>query len=363
MYKVVLATPIGIPVGEVTHFSEFQWFNALSKLATVSFVVGMSTPHLARLAACDGVIKVYRRGQIVFAGPIISSEIVVDRENKSIRVNCVDFAWYLGKRLVGKSATGTLWNTATNRADIVDSLLTTVNTEAWTGVTMASPRSAGSAVTYKAGPYVPLLNVIQELGNALDGFDWQFVPIENYNDGVLTTAGGPSQVVWGGLVCLTVKGVNRPGAVFEYGPNTRGNIVSWSMNTTRDGQATRVYHLKGQDIRFATNATALSYWSLLEDIVSGEFSDTNMRQQLLEEHAKVRGNPRTLIKFTPHIDPGDTGHVPEPWVDYFPGDTVTARFRENNIILFSGLLRVYATRISVDTSGFERVELILEDES
>lgn len=361
MYRMVLASAAGVPRGEVFNFDDFNWFSGLSKVATVSFSLPLSTPWMDYFRACDGIVKVYRKNQVVFAGPIVASQVSVDREKQRIMVNCADYSWYFTKRLYGKTTTGHLWSTATNRADIIDTALTDLNTEGWTGVLMAAGRSSGSAITYKA-QYTSLMQMLQDLGNALDGFDWQVMPLENYNNGVVTLSGG--NPLWGYLHVNTVRGTAKPTAVFEYGPETRSNVLSFEMNTTREGQATRVYHLGKDvsDVKTGTNATAESYWGLLMDVVQGDFSDNAMRQSLVDEHATVRGNPRTLVKITPHIDPGDTGRVPEPWVDYFPGDTITARLAPNGTVMFSGALRVYATKITFD-GGFERTELILEDDA
>ncbi len=361
-YRIVLTDLIATPIGELKNFSDFQWFNGLSKMATCSFRLRLDHPYMDRLAGCNGIVKVYRGNQIIFNGPILTAQQIAERETRSIQINCVDYSWYLTKRLVGKSSTGALFATATNRADIVDTLLTAVNTEFWSGIAMASGRTSGSSVTYKI-QYAPMMQALQELGNALDGFDWQYIPIENYNDGVLTTAGGPSQVVWGALFIRTLIGASKPAAVFEYGVGTRANILNWDITTTRDGQATKTYHMRdGNDVKTGSNPTAESYWGPLEDVVQGDFSDATMRQKLVDEHATVRGNPRTLVKITPHIDPGNTGRVPGLWVDYFPGDTITARIVDGGVVRFSGTLRVYASKVTLDQNGFERVELVLEDE-
>jgi hypothetical protein len=277
-------------------------------------------------------------------------------------LTAADAGWVLAHRLAGKSATGTQFTSATNVAAISKSLIDTENTAAETGIdTTTVTLTAGSSRTYTAGPYRPVIECVQELGSALDGFDWRFVPIENWVNGAV------SGTKIGYFDAQTLIGVDNKTSVFEYGPNTRSNIYGYTFTRTRDSQATRVY-LPNQDftsIATATNATAESLWGRLEDILSlPDLTDTTMRSQITSEHVAVRGNPRRIIKITPHIDPGVTGRVPQPFVDYNIGDTGYAKIIVNGQTRFQGAVRVYGINVNVEAStGFERVELILEDES
>jgi hypothetical protein len=359
-YKLVLANSSFTPQDEIKQFGSFQFTRSLNKLATLSFQVRIDNPLGLSLSAADRYVKAYRNNVLVFVGPIISAVETAERSTQTIAITCADAGWTLSKRLAGKSGTGTLFSTVTDRAQIAKTLIDTTNTEAATGITTANyAQTAGSAITYKAGPYRKVLEAVQELGNALDGFDWRIHPVENWVNGAL------SGVNIGAIQMAPVIYAQKPNAVFEYGPGTRSNVLSYSKARTRDGQANRVFHLGNDPATPNTgnNSAAQTTWGLLEDVAQADITDATMRQKLVDEHVAVRGNPRDLISVTPHIDPGVTGRLPLPFVDYDVGDEITFRAVANKVVRFSGALRVYAINVTVDQeTGFERVTLTLEDE-
>jgi hypothetical protein len=359
MYEIVITDLSYVPQGQILSASNVQYFRGLSKLAGLSFQVPMSSPHVDRLSTVNGYIKVYRKGALIYVGPIVAAEENAQAEARSLAITSADNGWYLGKLLAGKSRTGILYQTVTARHTIAKNAVDSANTTRETGVsTSGFSYSSGSSITHKVGPYVSALQVLQEVGNALDGYDWFVHPRENWVNGAVD-----NQKV-GNLEISTLIGATKADAVFEYGVGTRSNVLSYTKTTTRDTQATHVFHVTqdASDVKTGTNTAAATNWGILEDVAQGDFTDATMRQKLVDEHAAVRGNPRTIIKMTPHIDPGGVGHVPEPFVDYNVGDTVTFRASDAGIVRFSGSVRVYGIRTTVDEAGFERVELILEDE-
>lgn len=361
-WRAVLTDTAYKPLNEVALATDLTYSRSLNKLATVSFSVPFTAKNFNTLATLTGFIKLYRNTSLQFFGPLISSEEQAERESQSMGLTAADCGWILAKRLAGKSSTGTQFTTATDVAAISKTLIDTENTAAETGIsTTAVTLTSGSSRTYTAGPYRPVIECVQELGSALDGFDWRFVPIENWVNGAV------SGTKIGYFEAKVLIGVDNKTAVFEYGPGTRSNVYSYSIARTRDTQATRVY-LPSQDfgsVTSATNNTAETTWGRLEDILSlPDITDGTMKQQITGEHVSVRGFPRRILRLTPHIDPGVTGRVPQPFVDYNVGDTVYAKIIVNGQIRFQGAARVYGINISVEAAtGFERVELILEDES
>lgn len=361
-WRAVLTDKAYKPVGELYQAKSLVYSRSLSKLATCSFQMRMDDANINRLADTDGFIKLYRDATLKLFGPLISAEQTVERESQTVACTAADQGWILGKRLAGKSELGTQFTSATDLALISKSLIDTTNTMAETGVsTTTVAMSAGSARTYTAGPYRPILEIVAELGQALDGYDWRIVPIENWINGAV------SGTKIGYIHALPVIGSNKPTAVFEYGPNTRANILSFTKTRTRDTQANRVFQSTSSfaDVVSSDNASAQTNWGPLEDILSlPDITDATMRSQITAEHVAVRGEPRDLVKITPHIDPGVTGRLPLPFVDYDIGDSITAHIIHAGQVRFSGLLRVYGINVTIeDETGFERVDLILEDES
>lgn len=362
MWSAVLTDKYFKPLDELSQVSAFSYSRSLNKLATCGFTVRLDNAHVDQLAKCEGYIKLYRNNSLRFFGPMITAEQQADAATQTLAVTCADVGWILTKRLAGKSTTGTMFTVPTDLAQIAKQLIDTTNAEWDTGLSTAvGTLSADSGRTYTAGPYRPVMEIIQELASALDGYEWRIVAIDNWSDGQLTT----NKI--GYLQAQPVIGAAKPLAVFEYGPGTRSNILSFNFSRTRDTQANRVYHALADfsDPHVQNNADAQSNWNLLEDILSlPDVTDSSMRDGIIGEHVAVRGNPRDLVRITPHIDPGPNGVIPHPFEDYDVGDTVTARIVVNGEIRFAGLLRVYGINVTVDdATGFERVELVTEDDS
>lgn len=350
------------PLGELTQFSNFQYTRSLSKLATCSFQIRSDNPLMDRLTKTDVIAKLYRDTTLQFCGPVVSSEEAADHETQTVSVNCADQGWVLTKRLTGKSSTGLQFTTPTDVANIAKQLIDGTNLDLDTRIsTSAVTLTSGSSRTYTAGPYRFILDCITELGSTIDGFDWRIVPVESWsNGGLISTPVGYFDA-------QTLIGSNKPTAIFEYGVETRANILDYKITTTRDGQATRVYHPgSSPDAPVVTNSstTVKNTWGLEEDAITGvDITDATMRQKLTDEHIAVRETPRRILTFTPHIDPGLTGRIPRAFVDYDIGDTVTVRIVNAGKVRFAGLVRVYGVTLSVDDQGFERVNLVTEDES
>lgn len=361
-WRAVLTDRAYKPITELHQATQLQYSRSLSKLATCAFRVRLDHQYVNRLADCDGYIKLYRNASLRFFGPLISAEQSVDRDSQTLALTAADQGWILGKRLAGKSALGQQFTSATDLAQISKTLIDTTNTMSETGIsTTTVAMSAGSARTYTAGPYRPILEIVAELGQALDGFDWRIVPIENWVNGAVV---GTKMCY---IEAVPLIGTNKPTAIFEYGLNTRSNILTFNKTRTRDSQANRVFQSTQDfaDVVSSDNAAAQTAWGVLEDILSlPDITDSTMRTQIVTEHTNVRGNPRDLVRITPHIDPGVTGRLPLPFVDYDIGDSVTARIVNAGQVRFAGLLRVYGINVSAeDETGFERVDLIAEDES
>lgn len=362
-WRAVLTNSAYKPLDELMTANGVTFSRSINKLATASFVVPFTAKNFQVMADLEGFIKLYRGTSLKFFGPLITSEETAEREAQSMALTAADCGWILNKRLAGKSQAGQQFTTATNVAAISKTLIDAANTEAETGIkTDTVTLTAGSSRTYTAGPYRPVLQSVQELGSALDGYDWRFVPIENWVNGAV------SGTKIGYFDAQTLIGVDNKLSVFEYGPNTRSNIVGYAKTTTRDGQATRVYLPNSTFLNVAgpaTNTAAEAIWGRTEDVLSlPDITDATMRTQIVTEHTTVRGYPRRIIRITPHIDPGVTGRVPQPFVDYDVGDTVYAKIIANGSTRFQGAARVYGINVNIEAAtGFERVELVLEDDS
>lgn len=354
------------PVGEILNAQERKVANPLSKLDTASLKVRLDHPLADALLSCKGYLKAYRNGALRFMGPMVSAEESVDAQSATIAVNAVGTGWYFTKRLVGKSATGTIFSTLTDRAEIVRLLLAAINTENDTGVATTAAVSAASAVTYIAGPYRPLLDVLNELASAYDGFDWRVLPVETYANGAVT---GTSM---GTFTAAPVIGIDSTAsAVFEYGTG-RSNVESYKRTLSREGQANQVYHVANgggvagaYPVVSAIDATSVSDWRLLEDLAQADLLDPTMRAQLVSEHVRVRKQPRQVIEFVPSSQLSGLGdhRVPNPGTDFDVGDVVTGRARYGTSTRFDGAFRVYGLSFDIDDLGNEKTTVTTVEEA
>lgn len=364
------------PVGELLNAGDQTVALPLNKLDTMSCKVRADNPLADTLLTCQGYIKGYHNGVHAYHGPIISAEETGDANGASIAINSVGAGWILTKRLAGKSSTGTVFSAATDRAQVIKQLIDAANTEgaawdslwpgaaagAYTGIDTSGPMSAASAVTYTAGPFRPISEIVTELASTLDGFDWRILPVDNYASGAVT---GPNI---GQFLAQPVLGTSQPNVVFEYGAG-RNNIASYTRTVSRETQADRVFHFtsNGPDAFGYPTVSAIDYqtisdWGLLEDLAQADLLDLGLRNALVQQHVNIRKLPRQLIQFTPHIDPDDTGRVPQFGSDYTVGDSVRGRAVYAGNVRFDALLRIWGVQFETDNNGVEKTTLTLADE-
>lgn len=356
MWRFVLTDKSFIPLGEILNAYSRHVVLPLNKLATASMRVRLDNPLADELLGCKGWIKGYRQGQLEYFGPVISAEETADEQGAGVAINSVDAGWVFQKRLVGKSTTGTAF-TSTDRAQIVKSLIQTADAEDNTHIsTTALAISAGSAVTYTAGPYVTLMETLTTLSTGVDSFDWRIQPIDNFINGTVT-----DQKV-GAFQAAPVIGQQMPNAVFEYGYG-RANIQSYSRQTTRDTSANKVYHMTNagpSSVMSAIDSSSISDLGLLEALVQADLLDATMRAQLLNEHLRVRKQPRSTVTWVPQIDPRGT-RTPQFGHDYDLGDRVRGRAVYAGRVRFDGWFRVWGADFNIEDNGLERVGLMLEE--
>lgn len=360
-WRFVLTDKNFVPQGEVLNAPERRVALPLSKLDTASLRMRLDNPLADAALACDGYLKGYRNGSLLYVGPVISAEENTERGKASVMVNSVSMGWFLQKRLAGKSATGRLFTALTDRASIAKTLISEANIENEMGISTALAVSSGARVTYAAGPYKPIYTCLTELSQSFDGFDWRFLPVENYDNGVVTGTKLAS------FRALPVLGEAQPDAVFEYGTG-RSNVVSYKRLVARDQQANKVYHntsngpgAPGYPTVSAIDGGSISDFRLLEDLAELDLLDPTMRQQLVAQHVELRARPRTVIEFQPQRDDG-TGRMPRFGIDYDVGDTVRSRAFYNGKQRFDIMSRIYGVEFSISDMGSEDITLKLVDE-
>lgn len=362
------------PQGELVNASARKVAIPLNKLPTASFQVRLDNPLADTLVTTNCYIKGYRlvRGQapqLRYFGPVVSAEESADKDKATVAVNSVGAGWVLQKRLVGKSAAGTTWTT-TDRARIVADasispigMLPQANNEGETHIDCASgPFTAASTATYTA-LYKTILDCISDLSVGDTGFDWRIVPLDNY------VSGAVSSTKIGRFEAYPVLGSQQPNVMFEWGTN-RSNIVAYTRQVDRSSQANKVYHnaaagpdAPGFPTVSAIDGQSISDYGLLEDLAQADLLDLTLRQNLVNEHVRVRRNPRQLISFTPHIDPNDAGRLPQFGIEYDVGDIVRARAVYRARTRFDVATRVWGITFDIGDLGVEQQTLQLAQEA
>ncbi len=367
MWRFVLTDQNYYPIGEILNAQDRQVTLPLNKLDTLSFKVRLDNPLSSLLASCAGFIKAYRNNVLIFFGPIISTEEVCDSSTQSLAIVAAGAGWVLTKRLAGKNASGVAYP-GIDRVLVADAAIQAADLESTTGISGTSDLTlSGSLINYTIGPFRPVSEVITELATTLDGFDWRFIPIEN------TSLTGNARIFVqqsvAQFVAAPLIGQERPNAVFEWGSNSAANCVSYRRTLSRDAQATRVWNntangpdAPGYPTVYGFDEDAQEQWGLLEDLVEApDLLDISMRQALVNEHVRVRKNPRQLIDIQP-ASSSSSRRAPDFGVDFTVGDRVRGRAVYGRGVRFDAALRVWAAMFDIDAAGTERITLTLSEE-
>lgn len=358
-----------VPQGEILNVAERKVALPLNSLSTASFKIRLDNPLAEPMMSLEGFVKAYRNGVLMFHGLLLSCQESIDHESATCVVNCIDCGWLLNKRYAGKSKTGTVFG-AMARSQIVETLiLVTANLDGPLGVDALSvPNGAqgGLMTGYTAGPYKLIYEILKEMSAGTDGFDWRFLPVENYVDGAVVNSpyGDPYKSQF---YASTVIGEQKPDAVFEFGVG-RNNVHRYERQITRETQANKIYNnaqagpdAPGYPTVSALDAASVEDWYLMEDLVAADLVTQTHRQTLVNAHRDVRAQPRQVVNFVPHIDDG-TGRVPELGQDFDLGDQIRGRFAYNNMMLLDAYMRLYGVSYEIDSEGTERSTFTLIQE-
>ena len=379
-WRAVLTDLSYTPVGELQNADERVLTMTLNRIDTASFKIRTDNPLADLAQSLDCYLKLYRNNQLMFFGLLQTSEESVGAEGGTISCSAAAPGWDWPRRYPVRQANAGFAITG-SRAAIANALLQNMNhqypevgpginlvwfekTQGETGVAPMGSMAPGGTIQYFCPPYKPFSEVLAELSNAADGFDWRITPFENWVGGVLIehpSYGSYKAAEW--RVGAPI-GTTRPEAIFEFGTG-RLNISSYTRTRSRESQANGITHLlNGQPednpiIAEAQGDEDRTKVGILEDIVQADLTTSTLRQQLVNEHLAVRENPRDIVQWTPIADYGD-GRLPRYGIDYDLGDFVTGRARSNGSTRFNGQFRVWGVEFSIDKAGIETPKITLE---
>lgn len=382
VWRAVLTDMAYTPVGELQNANSRQLSTALNRTDTATFSIRTDNPFADLVQSLECYLKLYRNSELVFFGLLQSSEETVGASGGTITATAAGPGWVFPHRYPVRGAEAENAGTGPRAALAAALIQNTLNdqfylggtgtnpvwfqtTQGNTGITISTDHVHGGTVTYYVAPYKPFSDVLAELSNAADGFDWRVIPYENWVDGALITAPIYSSTYAIGIFTTGAPlGDTRDEAIFEFGDG-RQNIQGYTRTRSRDTQANIIDHLLNGQPEIAPVTSAL-YWAesltkagILEDIVQADLTSATLRKELTDAHLAVRQQPRDIVQWTPIADYGD-GRLPRFGTDYGLGDFVTGRARYNGSVRFNGQFRVWGVEFNIDAAGVETPTVMLE---
>jgi hypothetical protein len=360
------------PVGELTNIKEPKLSIPLGKVNTASFTIRLDNPLMNYLNDTSAYLKVYRKvsggtNNLLFTGPIQTIQEASSGDTASCQVNAAGAGWIMTKRLTGKNPNGEgiKFASGTSRAKRFVELLTKCNEEAETHIDYETgPIECTSTNGYESTPFRYLSEVLNDLSNTAEGFDWRIIPLENYEAGAVT-----SQKI-GRLITKDKIGEAKPDAAFEWGTG-RNNVSSFTRIIDKTTTINKDFHLLSSGVaelpvegkleetsKGISLAESQSKYNLLEEVISASILSKELREKLVNANLEVRKQPRQTIAFEPVPDDG-TGRVPTYKTDYDIGDTIPIRIMLNEEERLKAEVRVWGVEFAFDENKKETTSLTL----
>lgn len=346
------------------NYREFKLPIFINKVRQCSFKLRLDNPLSGLLLTSSHpmYIKAYRNQKLMFYGPAITVQEVgqtgSSAEEFALQVNALGPEWIFAKRLVGKTATGLKWASGTQRAVRFRELLAAMVTEgAPTLINLTnSTIQSTSTAAYETTPFRTLTEVLSDISETFEGFDWIVNP-EEFGNTLKYIAT---------LECKDAIGSSQPNAVFEWGTG-RANIANYTRVIDRTEQINKAYHITtagpeapGAPTVLKQDVASKETWGYQEALIQASILNTALRESLAEENIKVRKSPRQTIAFQPVPDDG-TGRVPQIFTDFGIGDTIRARIALKNLVHFDALVRCYGCTFELDEQLRETQVLTLSE--
>lgn len=156
---------------------------------------------------------------------------------------------------------------------------------------------------------------ITQLGEVIGGFDWQITPVDEGS-------------VYGAFDAWLSQGADRSvgesAVIFEYGPGTAGNVRSMTRETRRPVNKARMLGADGLTAE-ATDAPSIATYGVCMT-VDQQVDVSEQSTLTAKAQALLRPEPVRVVAFVP-----DPAIGPQPWADYWLGDTVRFIARHGSI--------------------------------
>lgn len=358
----------GTPIGELLNVQGRKVGIGVRRVASLEGTLRLDHPLADVILSGQALVKAYRRGAMMFHGPVVAAQEVNVGGNATVAFTAADPLWRLTHRFIGKFAGGYVHGTASamvDRSTIISTILGSVNGEAYSGLDVGTVTASTSSYVAWA-PYKQALEAIQEVAAPLGGPDFYVEPME-----AAPVTGGTrlGRLNVGGTI-----GTYRPAAAFEAGPKTRGNVAEWRRSIDLGGLANIAYVLPPSTdptaavVTSGPDTASQATYGLHAAVVSGDLASVDLRQRLADENVRLRKVPRQTITFTPtRDDPARPGRVPQYGQDFAIGDTIPFRAvatvqrtgQATNEVRVDASLRIYNIEFQIDDDGAETPSLTL----
>lgn len=353
-WKFVLTDLQGAQLGELTDAHARSLVLPLSRLPTAQCTLRLDHPLAAAIMTADVMLKAYRDGALRFIGPLVSAEESGQANQQTVAATFAGAFWRLQKRLIGTTNAGIAYGTVgtpLDRVEIARRVLSDVNATYFTGVSQGTFSNAGTTTVLGPVFFKPAADAIVEMAHTFNGFDFEIVPTE-------PTSVGQAFPQIGVMNTQSLIGTAESNAIFEYGEG-QANVAEYKRQVTMDtlmnfGYAGTSGGVTTQAVLTSADLTSFAARGRYDDFVQTDLVNDSLRQALLDEHIRVRKQPRQIITFTPYRDAS-----PQPFVDYILGDQVRARATVEGAQRFDVMCRVYSITFNIDDVGAETVDLEL----
>jgi len=245
----------------------------------------------------------------------------------------------LAKRVVGDSADGIVYSTATERREIVGDVIDTLNTNESCLLTPPPTSVSVGSCTTEIYRYKPAGELVTELSATLDGFDFWVQPTEPVID-----ADG---LKLGQLMMATAAGANQRDVFFDH-LTGKHNVKEWSRRilpvSNNHFALPSGFPSSIEDVVSSINTASVAQYGLRQQVIPADIVGEQLRGYLTYLHTAIRSTP--VPQYSIELSEGQTSET--YLTDYEVGDVVNVRLSDLNGISVDGQVRIYGYDIKVD---------------
>jgi hypothetical protein len=303
--------------------------------ATVSFTLDLEESASGDLVATlrNGIpkLRAYRDGTLVFSGqwsPMEEESGGGEQQTADLRATFRSPFDVLTRRFTAQTVTFT----ADDAGDIARALITTANAAATTGLGLGT--TVATQTRDRTYEHKQVAEAIVELSAVDGGFDF----VERFVD--------EGQVL-AEFDVVAHQGEDQVDAVFEHGPGTLANVVRVTRRWLPPINRARVLGeggIYGEKSSAASIAIYGEWWPPSIPTASGVVEQATLDDKAI---GLLRPVPLEIVEFEP-----DPVLAPQPWDDYWLGDTVPIRSRIGSLA-FEASARINSITVTVDEEGNE----------